>query len=189
MGLGRHPGGERELSSPSVLRYGHPEEAASFWWWGWRQSCLAAVAGKNTPGKSLFSDLYSRCMGVASAHITARTRRHPFAPPQPHCSRLLLCGCCWLGGLLEASGLSQREGHSRLHGAGCQGGLRPPWEESGWAGCCHLPHQVLSPRWPPVALLCLAPSPHGSFSSLWRSRFSWKNTKLSKPNMAKSLSK
>lgn len=51
-------------------------------------------------------------------------------------------------------------------GAGCQGGLHPPQEESRCAGCCHMPRQVPSPCQPLVTLLCLVPSLHGSFSSL-----------------------
>lgn len=42
-----------------------------------------------------------------------------------------------------------------------------------------------------LLLPCLVTSLHGSSSSLWLSSllFSWKTTKLSNPNMAKSLSK
>lgn len=73
---------------------------------GWRQSCPPAVARENMLGKSILiflSLLHASCFSTHPClYLWA-----PFLTSAAHCSDLLLCGCCWLGWPLEASGRSQ----------------------------------------------------------------------------------
>lgn len=131
VGLGKHLWGEG-LGSPSARGTDTLRWQPSCGGGGCQQGCPAAGSGEDMLGKSLFSFLCPQCMGVASAHISARTHKHHFSLPQPHCS--LLPAAVWVplagvttGGKRPKPG----EGHSCLHGAGCQGSCFFPGRRQG----------------------------------------------------------